>query len=270
MARIVRLSERKAFLWLLAVSISATLVVGGAVLSVDPAPDPDEPALPAPPVTRLPEVAAAPTPPPTPMESERETAPERRFFLANGRRQPARVSVPDSASGRYDVVAGEAPPPAPPPGRRGGKVIRYIVEVERGLPFDGREFADEVHRILNDRRSWGYRFKRVRRGPVKIRVSLSSPALTDRRCRPMVTFGALSCWNRGRAVINAKRWNAGARGYGRDVASYHEYVINHEVGHGLGHGHVPCPGPGRRAPVMLQQTKSLYGCRPNPWPSPGR
>ncbi|MFD0889107.1 DUF3152 domain-containing protein, partial [Streptosporangium algeriense] len=150
------------------------------------------------------------------------------------------------------------------------KVIRYVVEVERGLPFDGQKFADEVHRILNDPRSWGFRFQRVRRGPARIRVSLSSPTMTDRMCRPLITFGALSCWNRGRAVINARRWNAGARGYGRDVASYHEYVINHEVGHGLGHGHVRCPGPGRRAPVMLQQTKSLYGCRPNAWPFPGR
>ncbi|MFF5205726.1 DUF3152 domain-containing protein [Streptosporangium sp. NPDC000396] len=220
----------------------------------------------APPAVALPEVSVTPTPPPEPSASPQDRRPEREFLLANGRRQPLKVAVPASANGRYAVVAGESPPPA---GRR-GKVIRYLVEVERGLPFDAREFADEVHRILNDRRSWGFRFKRVGRGPVKIRVSLSSPAMTDRRCRPMITFGALSCWNRGRAVINAMRWNAGTRGYGRDVASYREYVINHEVGHGLGHDHRPCPGPGRRAPVMLQQTKSLYGCRPNPWPSPRR
>ncbi|WP_271218239.1 DUF3152 domain-containing protein [Streptosporangium carneum] len=210
---------------------------------------------------------ATPTPPPVPVDLGK-AGPERTFLLANGRRQPRRVSVPASASGRYAVVAGEAAPPARR--RGGGKVIRYVVEVERGLPFDGREFADEVHRILNDRRGWGFRFQRVRRGPVRIRVSLSSPAMTDRKCRPLETFGALSCWNRGRAVINARRWNAGVRGYGRDVASYREYVVSHEVGHGLGHGHIPCPGPGRRAPVMLQQTKSLYGCRPNPWPSPRR
>ncbi|GIH95818.1 hypothetical protein Psi01_64480 [Planobispora siamensis] len=204
-----------------------------------------------------------PTPAPVPDSDPREIRPETLFV--NGRQQPVKVRVPRSASGRYRVVPGEAPPP-----RGKGKVVRYIVEVERGLPFDAEEFAHEVHRTLNDRRSWGFRFKRVSRGPVKIRVSLSSPAMTDRRCLPLRTLGLLSCWNGGRAVINAMRWNEGVPGYRGDVASYREYVVNHEVGHGLGHGHVSCPGPGRRAPIMLQQTKSLHGCRPNPWPFPKR
>ncbi|GAA3114366.1 hypothetical protein GCM10010466_01840 [Planomonospora alba] len=210
--------------------------------------------------TPAPPAMVTPTPPPGPAPEA-----ERAHLLANGRRQPEKVRVPRSASGRYTVVRGGAAPP-----RRKGKVVRYMVEVEKGLPFDPEEFAAEVHRILNDPRGWGYRFRRVSRGPARIRVSLSSPALTDRRCLPLRTMGELSCWNGGRAVINAVRWNQGVPGYGRDVASYREYVISHEVGHGLGHGHVPCPGPGRRAPVMLQQTKSLYGCRPNPWPFPGR
>ncbi|GGS95549.1 lipoprotein [Planobispora rosea] len=211
-------------------------------------------------MTAAPQPTTAPTPPPGPEAGTRQA----RLFT-NGRWQPEKVRVPRSGSGRYRVVPGQARPP-----RGKGKVVRYIVEVERGLPFDREEFALQVHRILNDPRGWGFRFHRVSRGPVDIRVSLSSPAMTDRRCLPLRTLGLLSCWNGGRAVINAMRWNEGAPGYRGDVASYREYVISHEVGHGLGHGHVSCPGRGRRAPVMLQQTKSLHGCRPNPWPFPER
>ncbi|GAA0951313.1 DUF3152 domain-containing protein [Nonomuraea longicatena] len=174
------------------------------------------------------------------------------------------VRVPWRASGRYALVAGDA---APPRGR--GPVVRYTVEVERGLPFERRAFAEEVHSTLNDRRGWG-RFRRVDGGPVRLSVALSSPALTDRQCLPLNTGGDLSCWNGRRSVINAVRWARGVPQYRGRLADYRDYVIGHEVGHGLGHGHRSCPGRDRLAPVMMQQSKSLDGCRPNPWPYPER
>ncbi|MFG3438286.1 DUF3152 domain-containing protein [Nonomuraea sp. NPDC047897] len=176
--------------------------------------------------------------------------------------RPARV--PRAASGRYAVVPGAAPAR---PGR--GAVVRYLVEVERGLPFDGKAFAAQVHRILNDPRGWA-RFERVDHGPVRLRVALSSPTLTDSQCLPLDTGGRLSCWNGHRSVINALRWARGVPQYGGDLASYRSYLVNHEVGHGLGHGHSTCPAPGRLAPVMVQQSMSLGRCRPNPWPYPSR
>ncbi|NUP75996.1 MAG: DUF3152 domain-containing protein [Nonomuraea sp.] len=174
------------------------------------------------------------------------------------------MRVPFAASGRYAVVPGEAAPP-----RGHGEVVRYLVEVERGLPFDGREFAAAVHRTLNDPRGWA-RFQRVDHGPVRVRVALSSPRLTVRQCLPLNTGGSLSCWNGTRSVINALRWAEGVPQYEGDLAAYRDYLISHEVGHSLGHGHRSCPGPGRLAPVMVQQSKSLGRCRPNPWPHPER
>jgi hypothetical protein len=192
------------------------------------------------------------------------TAPAHEPLIVNGRPQPLRVAVPKSASGRYTVVPGRAS------AKGGGQVVRYLVEVERGLKVDPAEFAAEVHRVLNHGHGWGRagatRFVRVDSGPVRFRVSLSTPDLTDRQCHPLRTLGRVSCWNGSRAVINALRWAEGSPTYGRDVAAYREYIISHEVGHALGHGHVECPRRGRPAPVMVQQTKSLYGCTPNPWP----
>ena len=58
-------------------------------------------------------------------------------------------------------------------------------------------------------------------------------------------------------------------GYHGDLVAYHAYMVNHEVGHALGHGHQFCTHPGRSAPVMMQRTKGLGACKPNPWPSVG-
>lgn len=249
-----------------AVAVSAGLALGSRgpldliPIAAGPATPSGAPASGVTPVTSAPRVSHSPTEP--------QTAMPRPDIFVDGHRQPRVVVVPYSASGRYVVVPGTARPPE----SRRGTVIRYLVEVERGLPFSATEFAADVHRTLNDARGWGHggrmRFERVDHGPVRFRVSLTSPALANEKCLPLQVEGELSCWQGGRAVVNAERWGHGAATYGRDVASYRRYLINHEVGHALGHGHRSCPGEDRRAPVMVQQTRSLFGCRPNPWPYP--
>ncbi|MFD1939995.1 MULTISPECIES: DUF3152 domain-containing protein [Nonomuraea] len=213
-----------------------------AVSRVEPPPPTPEPA----------EVSRAGARPPAP----KAASPPR---LVKAKRP---VKVPDRGSGRYRVVAGGA---APRKGR--GAAVRYQVEVEGGLPFSPQEFAASVHATLNDPRSWG-RFRRVDHGPTRLSVALTSPLTTDAQCLPLRTGGELSCWNGRRSVINAVRWARGVESYRGDLTAYRQYVINHEVGHGLGHHHVGCPGRGRPAPVMVQQSKSLESCLPNPWPYP--
>ena len=147
-----------------------------------------------------------------------------------------------------------------------GYVRRFTVEVEAGLPYAPASFAASVERVLFDRRGWGGAFQRVSSGSVAFRIVLASPATTDRLCRPLDTGGIFSCYQNGRVVLNAARWQRGATSYAGDLASYRIYMVNHEVGHALGRGHRYDCGPGGLAPVMIQQTKGLRGCARNPWP----
>lgn len=150
-----------------------------------------------------------------------------------------------------------------------GPVMRYLVEVEAGIVISRLEFAQMVHAILGHPKSWGgtgrVSFRRVSQGPVDFRVTLASPGTTDRLCAPNLTNGIYSCANGGRAVLNLMRWRQGASAYG-DIGRYRRYLVNHEVGHLLGHGHTSCPAAGAPAPVMMQQTKGVAPCRANPWP----
>ena len=95
---------------------------------------------------------------------------------------------------------------------------------------------------------------------VDIRVTLASPTLTAKLCAPLNTSTEqVSCWNGTRAVLNLTRWIRGAGTYGNDLASYRDYLVSHEVGHGLGHGHVHCPGAGQPSPVMVAADQGPRG-----------
>lgn len=175
--------------------------------------------------------------------------------------------VPD-LGGAFTVVPGEAPAPG------AGTVRSVRVEVEQGLPVDGEVLAQAVLATLNDPRGWGpldgVTFSRTAADDASIRVVLASPATTDRLCAPLQTEGRYSCGNSltGVAALNFDRWVNGAADFGDDVATYRQYLVNHEVGHVLGHGHESCPAPGAVAPVMVQQSISTDGCLPNGWPAP--
>ena len=151
------------------------------------------------------------------------------------------------------------------------------MEVEDGIDVDGAGFAAAVESTLGDPRSWGnggrMSFQRVGAaealaGAFDFKVSLVSPGHMETYCPGVGTGGYTSCRYGDRAVINLARWATAVPDYQGDIATYRQYVINHEVGHVLGNGHQPCPGPGQLAPVMQQQTLGLQGCAKNAWPYP--
>ncbi|WP_346619937.1 DUF3152 domain-containing protein [Blastococcus montanus] len=154
-----------------------------------------------------------------------------------------------------------------------GPLQRFVVEVEDGIGVDGAAFADAVTATLGDPRSWGnggrVSFQRVgAAADYDFKVSLVSPGSMETYCPGVGTGGYTSCRYGERAVINLARWATAVPHYEGDVATYRHYVVNHEVGHVLGNGHLQCPGPGQPAPVMQQQTLGLQGCAKNAWPYP--
>jgi hypothetical protein len=149
--------------------------------------------------------------------------------------------------------------------------LRVAVLVEGGLPVSTRGFARKLTAVLHDPRGWrraGYVFRLVADEDADVEVVLVSAALTDRLCAPLQTLAIYSCAQGNRAVLNFARWHGGAPAY-RSLARYRIYMINHEVGHVLGRTHAYCSTPGAPAPVMVQQTKGVVPCRPNPWPLTG-
>lgn len=174
--------------------------------------------------------------------------------------------VPQTLNGAFDVVPGTAP------ARGAGPVTTVRVETEQGLPVDAQRFAGFVMDTLDDPHGWGAggrtTFVRTGSDDATIQVLLASPDTSDRLCSPIDTPGELSCRSGARAILNFHRWVHGQQDYADNPTGYRRYLVNHEVGHVLGHGHEPCPGAGMPAPVMQQQTLGLDGCTQNPWPYP--
>ncbi|MFC0628196.1 DUF3152 domain-containing protein [Kribbella deserti] len=149
--------------------------------------------------------------------------------------------------------------------------LTYRLEIEHGLSFSGPGVAEAIHRTLTDERGWQsahpVNFERTDGPDPDLRIIVATPTLTDKLCEPLDTGGQVSCRVEDRVVLNAKRWAYAVPHYQGKIDLYRAYMVNHEVGHALGFGHSTCAADGKPAPVMMQQTKGLGGCLPNPWPT---
>lgn len=196
------------------------------------------------------------------------------YAQAMGEKYPLSATL--EASGKFDAVPGVDKAPGT------GQKYTYRVDVEQGLGLDGELFAQAVQKTLNDNRSWAHNgartFERIYTGKPDFVITLASPGTTAKWCAKSgldTTEDNVSCDSAAteRVMINAYRWAQGSKTYGDQIHAYRQMLINHEVGHRLGHSHVTCSKSGQLAPVMQQQTKFLdhdgIHCLPNPWPYPG-
>ncbi|MBQ6130409.1 DUF3152 domain-containing protein [Candidatus Saccharibacteria bacterium] len=153
----------------------------------------------------------------------------------------------------------------------GEKVIFYRTETWGEIVADFEEFKSRVSGTLEDERGWkraGLRFVEVEKNP-DVLIILSDAARLDATSG---CSGDLSCttWD-NEVIINDLRWREGteaSRAAGMETRDYQHMVVNHEVGHWLGHyaHETSCPNGGP-APIMLQQSTGLRGCESfNAWP----
>ncbi|GKQ35511.1 DUF3152 domain-containing protein [Streptomyces sp. A012304] len=179
---------------------------------------------------------------------------------------PSGTPLPHRGPGTFVTAPGESAKAGK------GTALRYRVEVEDGITLSAADTAAEVERVLADPRGWtadGHSaFRRVSTGPADFVVRLATPATVDRICAEggLDTGGRVNCSVNRDVMVNLRRWVLATPVYAKDVTAYRALIINHEVGHFLGHGHVTCPGPGKPAPAMMQQIKGMSGCVPNVWP----
>ncbi|MFD6999867.1 DUF3152 domain-containing protein [Streptomyces mirabilis] len=177
------------------------------------------------------------------------------------------MGAPSSGPGTFTTAGGGSGTVG-----RGSRLLRYEVVVEDGLKQSAADVAKQVEGILADPRGWTAdgesAFRRVTGGTPDFVVRLATPGTVDKICGRfgLDTGGEVNCSVGKDVVVNLRRWLPATPVYARDVAAYRALIINHEVGHFLGHSHVTCPGAGKPAPVMMQQIKGMHGCVPNVWP----
>ena len=148
--------------------------------------------------------------------------------------------------------------------------VTYSVQTRGAISTSVEVFKQQTQATFDDPRGWrgsGVAFRRVATGGA-FRLVLSEASQV-----PSFSSGCSSEWScrvGNYVVINQTRWKHASPMWnqrGRSLRDYRHMVVNHETGHWLGHGHRYCSGSGALAPVMMQQSKGLSGCVPNPWPT---
>ena len=148
--------------------------------------------------------------------------------------------------------------------------VTYSVVTRGPVTASVREFARLAQETYDDPRGWrggGVAFRRVASGGSFTLVLATAEQVPSFSSQCSSTW---SCRVGRYVIINQTRWQHASPAWNaarRSLRDYRHMVVNHETGHWLGLGHASCPGAGRPAPVMMQQSKGRDGCTFNPFPT---
>ncbi|MFJ8188943.1 DUF3152 domain-containing protein [Streptomyces sp. NPDC096094] len=180
---------------------------------------------------------------------------------------PSTIAIPATGPGTFVTAEADGTTVG-----TGSRVRRYKVLVEEGIDIRPSAAAAEISDVLADRRGWTTdgtnSFRLVSSGSYDFVVKIATPGTVDEICGAygLRTRGEVNCAVGTDVVVNLKRWVLGSPEFDGPIGDYRALIVNHEVGHRIGHGHETCPGPGLPAPAMMQQIKGLKGCVANAWP----
>lgn len=181
--------------------------------------------------------------------------------------KPPKLSQPGWYKAQLAAERQRANQPSTP--RAGTITVTYSVATKGITSSDLDVFAAQANQTLNDSRGWsqlGISFQQVASGG-SFQLILSQASEV-----PSFSPGCSAEWScrvGSAVIINDNRWRettAAWQAAGGSLRDYRHMVINHEVGHWLGHGHAGCMSAGGLAPIMQQQSIDLQGCKFNPWP----
>ncbi|MER7190054.1 DUF3152 domain-containing protein [Streptomyces flaveolus] len=210
---------------------------------------------------------ATDVPPPSATPSGSASASPSASAEASPSASPSAIAIPATGPGTFITAQADGTTVG-----TGSRVRRYKVLVEEGIDIRPSEAAAEISDVLADRRGWTRdgtnSFRLVGSGSYDFVVKIATPGTVDEICGAagLLTRGEVNCSVGTDVVVNLKRWVLGSPEFDGPIGEYRALIVNHEVGHRIGHGHETCPGPGRPAPAMMQQIKGLKGCVANAWP----
>lgn len=172
------------------------------------------------------------------------------------------VSFPKLATPAW-LVAKTTPQPV-------ARQVTYSVASRGVMTADFAEFQATAVSVYNNSSGWsrlGISFAEVAEGgdfTLWLAQDTEVPSFS-----PSVCDSTYSCSVGRNVIINQTRWLNGSDAWnsaGGSLSDYRAMVLNHELGHWLGHGHRFCSTAGASAPVMQQQSIDLQGCSTNAWP----